>query len=42
MKLTTEQFDALALELDTLKLQVKQQIGETDARYIRSVLLCQR
>ena len=42
MKLTTEQFDALALELDTLKLQVKQQIGEADARYIRRVLLCQR
>ena len=42
MKLTTEQFNALALELDTLKLQVKQQIGEADARYIRRVLLCQR
>ena len=42
MKLTTEQFDALALELDTLKFQVKQQIGEADARYIRRVLLCQR
>ena len=42
MKLTTEQFDALALELDALKLQVKQHVGEADARYIRRVLLCQR
>ena len=32
MKLTTEQFDALALELDALKLQIKQHVGEADAR----------
>ena len=42
MKLTSEQYDALAHQLDALKSEVKQQLGETDARYIRRVLLWQR
>ncbi|MDP5142978.1 acyl-CoA desaturase [Rheinheimera baltica] len=42
MKLTIEQFSALEHELDTVKQQVKAQLGEQDARYIRRVLLVQR
>ena len=42
MKLTTEQFNALAHELDSVKQQVQQQLGDADARYIRRVLLVQR
>lgn len=42
MKLSTEQFSALEQELDSLKQQVQQQLGDADARYIRRVLLVQR
>ena len=42
MKLTTEQYNALAHELDALKTTVKQNVGEADARYIHRVLLWQR
>lgn len=42
MSLTHQQFNALQHDLDSLKQQVKQQLGDTDARYIRRVLLVQR
>ena len=42
MKLTTQQFDALAKDLDKIKSNVKNQLGEADARYIRRVLFWQR
>lgn len=42
MKPSTQQLDALQIDLDNLKQSVQQQIGEVDARYIKRVLLVQR
>lgn len=42
MHLTSQQLKELGSELESLKQQVKSNIGESDARYIRRVFLVQR
>ncbi|MGO4894315.1 fatty acid desaturase family protein [Flavobacterium sp. W21_SRS_FM6] len=37
-----QQLDALQVDLDALKQKVQEQVGESDARYIKRVLLVQR
>lgn len=42
MKLTEQQLSELAAELDQVKANVMNQLGDKEARYIRRMLLTQR